>query len=289
MEMEEKDFLKSYDMSKYERPSIATDMAIFTIRDYKDDNYRKLAQKRLNILMIKRGNHPFKDRWALAGGFVSPNESTEETAKRELLEETGIEDIYLEQLYTFSRPNRDPRGWIMSCSYMALVDSKRLNVKAGDDAKEAKWFTVDYILKQDVQSKDDNSNTSKKYYDLILTSDDGIVLKSQICFTSTFSVNGAEFDMSIISSDLAFDHATIIAYAIERLRNKLEYTTVAFNLLGETFTYTDLQMVYEVILGKKLLSANFRRKMKHLVEPVDALQTDNAGHRPAKLLKRKFI
>ena len=112
----EKEFLERYQPSDYERPSVATDMVIFTARDCKEDNYRKLPEKKLQILLIKRGGHPYMNKWALPGGFVEPDETTEQAAKRELLEETGVDNIYLEQLYTFSEPKRDPRMWVMSCS-----------------------------------------------------------------------------------------------------------------------------------------------------------------------------
>lgn len=288
--MTEKEFLQSYDMSKYEKPSVAVDMVIFTVRDLHEDNYRKLPQKKLSILMIKRGNHPYKDRWALAGGFVMKGESTEQSAKRELFEETGVENIYLEQLYTFSDSERDPRGWIMSCSYMALVDAQQLHAKAGDDAKEVQWFDVEYSLTSEVESTHDRVKTIEKVYNLVLQSEDGeTVLKSELCNRVHMSVKGTSSEWVEFSSDLAFDHSKIIAYAIDRLRNKLEYTTIAFNLLPETFTYTDLQRVCETILGRKLLSANFRRKMKKYVTPADELRVQSAGHRPAKLMKRSFI
>lgn len=287
--MTENEFLKSYDMSKYERPSVAVDMVVLTIKDSQEDNYRKLPQKKLSILMIKRGNYPFKDRWALAGGFVMKGESTEQSAKRELFEETGVENIYLEQLYTFSEPQRDPRGWIMSCSYMALVDSQKLNAHAGDDAKEVKWFNVDYDLDHEVESTSDGIKTIERYYNLTLHSNDGISLTSQVCYKTHITISGSWSEFIELDSDLAFDHAKIISYAIERLRNKLEYTTIAFNLLPSTFTFTDLQMVHETILGKKLLSANFRRKMKKYVVSADEVSSQTAGHRPAKLMKRNFI
>lgn len=287
--MTENEFLKSYDMSKYERPSVAVDMVVFTIKDSQEDNYRKLPQKKLSVLMIKRGNYPFKDRWALAGGFVMKGESTEQSAKRELFEETGVENIYLEQLYTFSEPQRDPRGWIMSCSYMALVDSQKLNAHAGDDAKEVNWFNVDYDLEHEVESVSDGVKTVERYYTLTLQSNDGVSLKSKVCYKTHITINGSWSEFVELDSDLAFDHAKIISYAIERLRNKLEYTTIAFNLLPSTFTFTDLQMVHETILGKKLLSANFRRKMKKYVTSADEISSQTAGHRPAKLMKRNFI
>ncbi len=287
--MTENEFLKSYDMSKYERPSVAVDMVVFTIKDFQEDNYRKLPQKKLSVLMIKRGNYPFKDRWALAGGFVMKGESTEQSAKRELFEETGVENIYLEQLYTFSEPQRDPRGWIMSCSYMALVDSQKLNAHAGDDAKEVNWFNVDYDLEHEVESVSNGVKTVEHYYTLTLQSNDGIILKSKVCYKTHITISGSWSEFVELDSDLAFDHAKIISYAIERLRNKLEYTTIAFNLLPSTFTFTDLQMVHETILGKKLLSANFRRKMKKYVTSADEVSSQTAGHRPAKLMKRNFI
>lgn len=287
--MTENEFLKSYDMSKYERPSVAVDMVVFTIKDFQEDNYRKLPQKKLSVLMIKRGNYPFKDRWALAGGFVMKGESTEQSAKRELFEETGVENIYLEQLYTFSEPQRDPRGWIMSCSYMALVDSQKLNAHAGDDAKEVNWFNVDYDLEHEVESVSNGVKTVERYYILTLQSNDGIILKSKVCYKTHITISGSWSEFVELDSDLAFDHAKIISYAIERLRNKLEYTTIAFNLLPSTFTFTDLQMVHETILGKKLLSANFRRKMKKYVTSADEVSSQTAGHRPAKLMKRNFI
>lgn len=288
--MTENEFLKNYDMSKYERPSVAVDMAVFTIKDFQEENYRKLPKKKLNILMIKRGNYPFKDKWALAGGFVMKNESTEQSAQRELFEETGVENIYLEQLYTFSKPNRDPRGWIMSCSYMALVDYQKLNAQAGDDADDVKWFNVDFDLVNENKIINNDIQTIEKYYTLTLTNDEeNITLKSSICHKINISINGTWSEIVETNSDLAFDHATIISYAIDRLRNKLEYTTIAFNLLPETFTYTDLQMVYETILGKNLLSANFRRKMKKYVIPADDMKVQSVGHRPAKLMKRSFI
>jgi ADP-ribose pyrophosphatase YjhB (NUDIX family) len=178
----------------------------------------------------------------------------------------------------------------MSCSYIALVDSHRLNAHAGDDAKEVGWFNIDYTLTNTIDSVEDGIKIVEKYYTLTLSNEDqNIVLKSEVCFKEHVAINGSWVDVIELNSDLAFDHARIIAYAIERLRNKLEYTTIAFNLLPETFTYTDLQMVCETILGRKLLSANFRRKMKKYVVPVDEFNPTNAGHRPAKLLKRSFI
>ena len=113
----EEQFLASYRPGDYERPSVAADMVIFTVTDAEEENYRKLAKKELRILLIRRGGHPYLGCWALPGGFVRPTETTEQAAARELREETGVSEVYLEQLYTFSKPDRDPRTRVMSCSY----------------------------------------------------------------------------------------------------------------------------------------------------------------------------
>ena len=138
----EKEFLEQYQPGDYVRPSVAADMVIFTAVNCEKDNYRRLPEKKLRLLLIRRGGHPYINTWALPGGFVNPDETTEQAARRELLEETGVDHIYLEQLYTFSQPDRDPRMWVMSCSYMALIDSTKVNVNAGDDATDAKWFDI---------------------------------------------------------------------------------------------------------------------------------------------------
>ncbi|HLC78068.1 MAG TPA: NUDIX domain-containing protein [Candidatus Nanoarchaeia archaeon] len=117
--------------NRYEKPSVTADIVIFTIKD-----------RDLKVLLVKRNLVPFKDRWALPGGFVRINESLEDAAKRELEEETGVKDVYLEQLYTFGDPKRDPRGRVITVSYMALVNSEKIKLKASTDAAEAEWFSV---------------------------------------------------------------------------------------------------------------------------------------------------
>lgn len=283
----EEEYLASYRPGDYVRPSVAVDMVIFTAADREEDNYRKVPEKELKLLLIQRGGHPYLGAWALPGGFVEPTETTEQAAERELKEETGVEDIYLEQLYTFSEPKRDPRTWIMSCSYLALTDSRALTVKAGDDAKRAEWFTVKLITEN--QQTDGTSDRVTKItdYRLELTNGD-IILSARVRHTFARSAKGSENSFEITENNgLAFDHAKIITYALERLRGKVEYTDIALNLVPEYFTLTELQQVYEIILGRQLIKAPFRRKYGVLAEPTDKTTSD-AGHRPSRLFRRKW-
>lgn len=269
----EEQFLASYKPGDYERPSVASDMVIFTVTDAEEENYRKLAKKELRILLIRRGGHPYLGCWALPGGFVRPTETTEQAAARELREETGVSEVYLEQLYTFSEPNRDPRTRVMSCSYMALIDSSLVQVRAGDDADEAAWFQASFRQKE--------QNGRRELWELILSHEE-ILLQAHL-----EKETGRPFTESTISSSgsLAFDHARIIACAFERLRGKLNYTDLALHLMPEYFTLTQLQQVYEIVLDKELPAAAFRRKAAPLVAETENY-TENEGHRPSRLYRK---
>lgn len=289
----EKEFLSSYDPGDYERPSVAADMAIFTVLEEAEDNYRKLPERELGILLIQRGVHPYLGSWALPGGFVRPDETTEQAARRELREETGLDHVYLEQLYTFSDPGRDPRTWVMSCSYMALIDSSKVMVSAGDDAENARWFSISFHLMDEHTDYPDTADTEEarvirvQHYKLELTADSAN-LSSVIekCTIKTENDTITEYKITE-NNGLAFDHARIIAYALERLRGKVEYSGLALHLMPPEFTLTQLQQVYEVILGKHLLKAAFRRKAVSLVEETDFF-TENEGHRPSRLYRKKW-
>ncbi len=172
------------------------DLVIFTIREH-----------RLEVLLIERALPPFEGRWALPGGFIRDGESLEQAALRELEEETGVQDVYLEQLFTFGDPGRDPRGRVVTVAYYALISADNAHLVASTDARAARWWPLAKHPR------------------------------------------------------LAFDHDRILDYAVERLRNKLEYTTVGFQLLPRRFTLTELQRVYEAILGRPLDKRNFRRKL----------------------------
>jgi 8-oxo-dGTP diphosphatase len=198
---------------------VTVDVVIFTIQ-----------QGVLKVLLVKRLIDPFIGQFAIPGGFVLEDEDLEQAALRELREETGVSDVYLEQLYTFGKPDRDPRGRVVTVAYFALISADR-ELKAGTDAAAAAWFPMDDLPR------------------------------------------------------LAFDHAAILDYALERLRNKLEYTTVGFQLLPEKFTLTELQEVYAAILGKKLDKRNFRRKMSVLKILKPLPEYRRGGQRPAQLYR----
>lgn len=282
----EREFLEKYRAEDYDRPSVAADMVIFTVTDEAADSYRKLPEKELRILLIRRGGHPFLGKWALPGGFVQPSETTEQAAARELREETGVDDVYLEQLYTFSDIGRDPRTWVMSCSYMALINSDKLELQAGDDAADAAWFKVSYRLLREQKELMEDGYVKTLEYELKLSGEEE--LSAVVARTLTVKTTSTSTDYKIVSNDgLAFDHAKIIACAIERLRGKVNYTDIALHLMPELFTLTELQQVYEIILDKDLLKAAFRRKVADLVAETDHY-TENAGHRPSRLYRRKL-
>jgi len=127
--------MKEEDIHKFKKPSVTADIVIFTIKD-----------NDLKVLLVKRGLQPFKDKWALPGGFVRIDESPEDAAKRELEEETGVKNVYLEQLYTFGDPKRDPRGRVITVAYMALINSYKIALRPTTDVSDAQWVSVSKIL-----------------------------------------------------------------------------------------------------------------------------------------------
>lgn len=275
----EEEFLKQYDADIYKRPSLTVDMLIFTVMEEEEENYRKLPGKCLKILLVKRGDHPCIGKWALPGGFVSIDESLDEAALRVLRAETNVDNIYMEQLYTWGEINRDPRTRVISSSYMALVDSSSLSIKAGSDEEDASWFNVSYKV---LEEKDLSSGEGYEEIVEIKLWNNSEELSAKIKVTE--SLDGGVRREVIESVGIAFDHGKFIEYGISRLRNKIEYTSLAFNLMPELFTLTELQKVYEVIQGKELLAAAFRRKVSNMVTETDEF-TKDAGHRPSKLFK----
>lgn len=190
------------------------------------------GEEELRLLLIRRGRPPFEGRWALPGGFVRPHEGLRSAARRELSEETGVADVFLEQLYTFGDPGRDPRGWVVTVAYFALVRRLGLSPRAATDAREAEWFGVGTL------------------------------------------------------PPLAFDHDEIVRMAVERLRAKVRYAPVGFELLPREFTLGQLQRLYEGILGEALDKRNFRRKVlgSGLLEDTGERQ-QGVAHRAARLYR----
>lgn len=265
----EEEFLHDYDPSQFDRLSLTTDILIFSVSDGLQENYRKLNKKYFSILLVKRENYPFKDKWCLPGGFIQIDEDIESAAKRILENETNIRDIYLEQLYTFSDPKRDPRMRVISTSYMALIDKNKLNVHV---TKNASWFNV-MILEDDsrIDVTLDNGQETIRFK-----------IKKTLKEKTT---DRYKYDI-LENEKLAFDHPLVIVSGISRLKNKLEYTDIVFNMMPTYFTLGELQQVYEVILNKKLLDPAFRRIIKDKVEKTDKMQT-GGGHRPSVLFKYK--
>lgn len=266
----EEEFLKNYDSSKFEKLSLTTDIIIFSVSDGVKENYRKLNEKYFSVLLVKRKDYPFKDKWCLPGGFVKIDETIDDAAKRILKDETNLHDIYIEQLYTFGDVNRDPRMRIVSTSYMALIDKNKLNEKIYDNAC---WFNISTL-------EDEKS--------ILVTLDNGT---EEIRFTIKKTLKELTTDrykFEIVKNDkLAFDHPLVIISGIERLKNKAEYTDIVFNMMPEYFTLGELQQVYEIVLGKELLDPAFRRIIADKVEKTNKMRT-GGGHRPSVLFRYKY-
>ena len=181
---------------KYPHPAVTTDCVIFGFDG-----------SELQVLLIERGIEPFKGKWAFPGGFLNMDETAGEGALRELKEETGLENAYIEQFNTYSDPGRDPRERVITIAHYALVRIQE--VKGGDDAAKAQWFPIDEV------------------------------------------------------PQLAFDHDKILRDAMRKLRERIHFEPIGFELLPEKFTISDLQILYESILGVKFDRRNFAKKMMH--------------------------
>ena len=184
----------------------------------------------VSVLLITRKYEPFKKFWALPGGLVENEESLEDAVRRELKEETGIDVNYLEQLYTFGKPGRDPRNRVVSVAYFGLVRPKDYQLNATTDAESAAWFNIKKLPK------------------------------------------------------LAFDHKQILEIAIKRLRGKLAYEPVGFELLEKKFPFSDLEKLYQTLLDQELDRRNFKKKIMgygFLEELNEVLQRQTG--RPARL------
>ena len=266
----EEEFLKDYDSSIFEKLSMTVDILVISVSNEETSNYRKTDKKKMSILLVKRDDYPFKDKWCLPGGFVGIDEDIEDAPIRVLKRETNVDNIYLEQLYTFGSVNRDPRMRIVSTSYMALIDKNKLEGKLNENAS---WFDIVSI------------NEKNNVVDIILNNGFETIafsIKKILKEKTTDSYKLVE----VKNDKIAFDHTLVILTGIERLKNKVEYTDIVFNMMGEFFTLGELQQVYEVILNKKLLDPAFRRIIANKVVKTNKLKTGE-GHRPSYLFKYK--
>ncbi len=233
---DEQVFLQTYNPGEFDRPSVTVDLVILAP-----------DEAGLLTLVLRRPEHPHRGRWALPGGFVGITESLEAAAQRVLKEKTGLKGIFLEQLYTFGDPRRDPRMRILSVAHMALVPREKfedLKAEAGQVARvEVPW-------------------EAEAGGPVALLDQDGKHLP------------------------LAFDHEEIIALAIKRLRGKLDYSPLAFQLLPQSFTLFQLQRIHEAVLGRVVNKDSFRRRMlaTGLLEATGDMQ-EGVGHRPAALYR----
>lgn len=244
----EAEFLEWYqkqDHPHYETPSVTVDNVLF--------RYNK-EQDQLNLLLIQRLAHPYQHSWALPGGFVEKGESTDESCIRETFEETGVTvtSQQIEQLHTFSTPHRDPRGWVITVSYIAFVNASP--IQAGDDAKKAAWFTV------------------KRAAETLLLSEAATTIQLSL-------LDGASFG----PDTLAFDHAHILQKAFQRILNKLYHEPRLLQLLGSEFTITEARKLYAHFLGcdyREIDHSNFKKNLSPSLKEVGEKSTGIG--RPAK-------
>lgn len=274
----EEEFLLDYNIEDFERSSVTNDILIFTTEDKGEENNRKIPKKGLQILLVKRKSHPEKDKWALPGGFVDFDEGIDEGAIRKLKEKTGIDEVYLEQLYTFGDIDRDARTRVISVGNIALIDKEAIKSIKSDDTK---WFWVEKSL---IQRTENNKVIINEYKLSLISDEEKIVYRVLETIERSFTRKTSKsYELLGESSDkIAFDHFKMIDYGIDRLRNKVEYTPIAFNLLPRLFTVKELQYVYEAIMGREIL--NFRRKMGEMIIETDEV-IEGKPFRPAKVFK----
>lgn len=269
--LSEEEFLKNYNVNKYKQVSLSADILLFSVSEENIGNYRKNTEKKMSILLIKRHNYPYKDKWCLPGGFLNADtETLDDCTKRILKTETNLSNIYLEQLYTYDAIDRDPRCRVISTSYMALVDKNRLGNKISEFAK---WFDI-------TMYNDDGKNIT-----VVLDSGEETIKFTIKKVLREMTTDRYDFKIAD-NNDLAFDHPLVIVSGMERLRNKVGYTDIVFNMMPEYFTLGELQQVYEVILGKKLLDPAFRRIIADKVEKTEKMKT-GGGHRPSYMFRYK--
>ncbi|MDE7105887.1 MAG: NUDIX domain-containing protein, partial [Anaeroplasmataceae bacterium] len=259
----DEEFLKNYSSDDYEKMSITTDIALFSVSDIESLNYRKKSEKSFSILLVERKTAPFMNRYCIPGGFLSLDEKLLDSAKRILFTEANIEDVYLKQFHTFSDIERDIRGRVLSVSFLGLIDK---NTIINDLKPQASFYDLTFEQKEDILHIR-FKNEFKEFCCKVRRMVDSYGIVSF---------------MEIENEYLAFDHLKIIATALENLKEQIQNQDILYHMLPKEFTLKELQMVYETILGKKLIDSVFRRTIKEKVLPTERFKNDG-GHRPSRL------
>lgn len=247
-----------YSIEDYDRPSVATDAVVFGVDSLDAKDRKSLKEKKLKLLLVKRGEAPFEGQYSLPGGFLRRGETVHQSAVRELEEESGVKDPKLIELGVYSDDGRDPRGWIISCCFIALSDTVQLSTARDSDARSAHWLDIESI-------------SEDGHFSLKLTDNGGTV----------FEYTDGEF----IKNELAFDHGKMVRDAFFKLRDEVVNHDMIFDLMPELFTISDLQRPYEIITGVKLSPQGFRKRMMGKVEETDKFD-EAAAHRTSKLYRR---
>ena len=240
----------------------ANDLVIFGVDSRRDDNLRVLPVKHLSVLLVKRSKEPDIGKWGLPGGFINLDETSKDASIRVLKKETGLDNVYMQQIGVNDLVSRDSRGRIISTTYMALVDRTLIKSELN---KDASWF--------DLEINDEKIVLSNQ--------EDRIEFKVK---RNVIDEKSQEYEYELVDQKLTFDHDIILYKALMELRNKVKNTDIVFNLMPELFTVGELKQVYELLLGKKLVNSAFRRWINDRIE-FSGQYVSTGGHRPSELCR----
>lgn len=291
------------ELPTFEKPSVTVDMVVLAVADIDPESHREEPQKELQVLLIKRDDWPCLGQWALPGGFVGMDEGLRQAAGRELEEETSIEPIHMEQLYSFGDdPDRDERTRVIPVAYLSLIDSTGQTLRPGDDAAEAAWFTLTVGRPYRSELPAENGYIREKRMTFTLTRGHERITSTVVTTLPVLNGFKGEEKRRVLSSlcevldeegvviktgpGLAFDHALMIAYGLERLR-KIEWTDIFFALLPPLFTLADVRQIWHLVLGEEPHDTALRRYLldqKKMILPTNQYRRGR-GHKPAQLFR----